>query len=244
VTPAVGPFAPPGATLAEVGEGSTIVVVEDDAAIADLVELYLRREGHRVVRAGDGEAALAVIAGAAPALAILDVGLPEGPDGFEVCRRLRSRPATAHLPVILLTARDDEVDRVVGLELGADDYVTKPFSPRELVARVKAVLRRTEAGSARPLALTVGDLEVDLGRREARVAGSVVPLATREFDLLAHLARHRGLALTRRQLLDGVWGEGWVGDERTVDVHVRQLRRKLGDGLDLATVWGVGYRLG
>jgi DNA-binding response OmpR family regulator len=112
------------------------------------------------------------------------------------------------------------------------------------VARVKAVLRRTEAGPVRPLALSVGDLEVDLGRREARVAGSVVPLATREFDLLAHLARHRGLALTRRQLLDGVWGDGWVGDERTVDVHVRQLRRKLGDGLDLATVWGVGYRLG
>jgi DNA-binding response OmpR family regulator len=227
-----------------VGEGSTIVVVEDDAAIADLVELYLRREGHRVVRATDGDAALSVIDGVTPALVVLDVGLPEGPDGFEVCRRLRSRPATAHVPVILLTARDDEVDRVVGLELGADDYVTKPFSPRELVARVKAVLRRTQDGPARPGALTVGDVEVDLGRREARVAGSVVPLATREFDLLAHLARHRGLALTRRQLLDGVWGEGWVGDERTVDVHVRQLRRKLGDGLDLATVWGVGYRLG
>jgi DNA-binding response OmpR family regulator len=244
MSPAGGPTAAPGATLAEVGEGSTIVVVEDDAAIADLVELYLRREGHRVVRAADGETALSVIAGATPALAILDVGLPEGPDGFEVCRRLRSRPATAQLPVILLTARDDEVDRVVGLELGADDYVTKPFSPRELVARVKAVLRRTSAGPARPLVLTVGDVEVDLGRREARAAGRVVPLATREFDLLAHLARHRGLALTRRQLLDGVWGEGWVGDERTVDVHVRQLRRKLGDGLDLATVWGVGYRLG
>jgi DNA-binding response OmpR family regulator len=244
VSAAAGPVPPPEATLAEVGEGSTIVVVEDDPAIADLVDLYLRREGHRVVRATDGEGALALIAGATPALAILDVGLPEGPDGFEVCRRLRSRPATADLPVILLTARDDEVDRVVGLELGADDYVTKPFSPRELVARVRAVLRRTTGRPARPLLLTVGDVEVDLGRREARVAGSVVPLATREFDLLAHLARHAGLALSRRQLLDGVWGEGWVGDERTVDVHVRQLRRKLGDGLDLATVWGVGYRLG
>jgi DNA-binding response OmpR family regulator len=235
---------PPGSTLAEVGEGSTVVVVEDDAAIADLVELYLRREGHRVVRAGDGEAALSVITASVPALVVLDVGLPEGPDGFEVCRRLRSRSETATLPVILLTARDDEVDRVVGLELGADDYVTKPFSPRELVARVKAVLRRTAAGPARPTVLTIGDVEVDLGRREVRVAGAVVPLATREFDLLAHLARHPGLALTRRQLLDGVWGEGWVGDERTVDVHVRQLRRKLGDALDLATVWGVGYRLG
>ena len=234
----------PGATLPAVAEGSTIVVVEDDPAIADVVDLYLRREGHRVLRASDGEAALALIGSAAPALAILDVGLPEGPDGFEVCRRLRASPRTAELPVILLTARDDEVDRVVGLELGADDYVTKPFSPRELVARVKAVLRRTAGGPARPLVITVGRVEVDLGRREARVDGTGVPLATREFDLLAHLARHAGLALSRRQLLDGVWGEGWVGDDRTVDVHVRQLRRKLGEALDLATVWGVGYRLG
>jgi DNA-binding response OmpR family regulator len=233
-----------GATLPVVADGSTIVVVEDDPAIADVVDLYLRREGHRVLRAADGESALALIGGAAPALAILDVGLPDGPDGFEVCRRLRASPRTADLPVILLTARDDEVDRVVGLELGADDYVTKPFSPRELVARVKAVLRRTNGGPARPVVITVGRVEVDLGRREARVDGVAVSLATREFDLLAHLARHAGLALTRRQLLDGAWGEGWVGDDRTVDVHVRQLRRKLGEGLDLATVWGVGYRLG
>jgi DNA-binding response OmpR family regulator len=234
----------PEATLAAVGEGSTIVVVEDDPAIADVVDLYLRRDGHRVLRASDGDTALALISGSLPALAILDVGLPDGPDGFEVCRRLRALPRTADLPVILLTARDDEVDRVVGLELGADDYVTKPFSPRELVARVKAVLRRTAGSPTRSVVITVGQVEVDLGRREARVDGEVVPLATREFDLLVHLARHAGLALTRRQLLDGVWGVGWVGDDRTVDVHVRQLRRKLGDALDLATVWGVGYRLG
>jgi DNA-binding response OmpR family regulator len=232
------------ATLAAVADGSTIVVVEDDPAIADVVDLYLRRDGHRVLRASDGETALALISGSSPALAILDVGLPHGPDGFEVCRRLRALPRTADLPVILLTARDDEVDRVVGLELGADDYVTKPFSPRELVARVKAVLRRTAGRPAAPVVISMGRLEVDLGRREVRVDGEAVALATREFDLLAHLARHTGLALTRRQLLDGVWGEGWVGDDRTVDVHVRQLRRKLGDALDLATVWGVGYRLG
>jgi DNA-binding response OmpR family regulator len=150
----------------------------------------------------------------------------------------------ATVPVILLTARDSEVDRVVGLELGADDYVTKPFSPRELVARVKAVLRRTDGPKPTAGVLQAGDVEVDVGRREARVGREVVGLATREFDLLRYLAEHAGLALSRRQLLDGVWGPDWYGDERTVDVHVRQLRKKLGDGLPLATVWGVGYRLG
>ena len=144
----------------------------------------------------------------------------------------------------MLTARDGEIDRVLGLELGADDYVTKPFSPRELVARVKAILRRVD-GPPRDGhdVLTAGGVEVDTRRREARVGGRVVPLATREFDLLAFLAQHAGQALSRRQLLDGVWGPDWYGDERTVDVHVRQLRKKLGDALPLATVWGVGYRL-
>jgi DNA-binding response OmpR family regulator len=144
----------------------------------------------------------------------------------------------------MLTARDDEVDRIVGLELGADDYVVKPFSPRELVARVKAVLRRVHEPAAETAAIvTFGELEVDGARREVRVAGEVVALATREFDLLQYLAVNRGLALSRRQLLDGVWGADWIGDERTVDVHVRQLRKKLGDALPLATVWGVGYRM-
>jgi DNA-binding response OmpR family regulator len=146
----------------------------------------------------------------------------------------------------MLTARDDEVDRVLGLELGADDYVTKPFSARELVARVHAILRRS---AGRPVAdaptmLAIGELEIDTGRREVRLRGDPVPMTTREFDLLAYLCVNRGLALSRRQLLDGVWGEDWYGDERTVDVHVRQLRKKLGDGLPLVTVWGVGYRLG
>jgi DNA-binding response OmpR family regulator len=217
----------------------TIVVVEDDPNIADLVELYLRREGFRVIQSGDGEAGLAAVERERPRLVVLDVGLPGRMDGLEVCKRLG-----ASVPVILLTARDSEVDRIVGLELGADDYVTKPFSPRELVARVKAVLRRTDGPKTTAGVLNAGDVEVDVGRREARLGGEVVALATREFDLLQYLAEHSGLALSRRQLIDGVWGADWYGDERTVDVHVRQLRKKLGDGLPLATVWGVGYRLG
>jgi DNA-binding response OmpR family regulator len=174
-------------------------------------------------------------------LAILDIGLPGEIDGMEVCRRLRS---DGSLPVIMLTARDDEVDRVRGLELGADDYITKPFSPRELVARVRAVLRRTE-GPARPSeVIEAGNVEVDRVRREARVGGQAVPLAARELDLLQYLADNLGVALSRRQLLDNVWGPDFEGDERTVDVHVGQLRKKLGADLPLATVWGTGYRLG
>ncbi|CAB4730933.1 unannotated protein [freshwater metagenome] len=145
----------------------------------------------------------------------------------------------------MLTARDDEVDRVLGLEMGADDYVTKPFSPRELVARVRAILRRAEGPKPTGAAVhTMGAVEVDTGRREARLNGVPVALATREFDLLQYLAEHQGLALSRRQLLDGVWGADWIGDDRTVDVHVRQLRKKFGDLLSLDTVWGVGYRMG
>ena len=172
---------------------------------------------------------------------ILDVGLPGAKDGFEVCREIRAKSS---VPVLFLTARDDEVDRILGLELGADDYLAKPFSPRELVARVRAILRRTrEAPSPREV-VTVEDLEVDLRRREVRRAGEVVALTTREFDLLAFLANNIGLALSRQQLLDGVWGSDWYGDERTVDVHVAQLRKKLGPELPLATVWGMGYRFG
>lgn len=223
-------------------EQHTILVVEDDPNIADLVDLYLRRAGFRVLQASDGERALELVAERPLALAILDIGLPGDIDGLEVCRRLRER---SDIPVIFLTARDDEIDRVLGLELGGDDYVTKPFSPRELAARVKVILRRVHPGS-RPAdsVIVVGDIEVDVARREARCDGKVVELATREFALLRFLAENQGLALNRRQLLDGVWGGDWVGDERTVDVHVRQLRRKLGDGLPLATVWGIGYRLG
>jgi DNA-binding response OmpR family regulator len=219
---------------------ATVVVVEDDRNIADLVELYLRQEGFRVVQAGTGERGLAAVRDQRPRMVILDVGLPGGMDGLEVCRRLR---AGGDVPILMLTARDGEIDRVLGLELGADDYLTKPFAPRELVARVKAILRRTD-GPRNADVLLAGEVEVDVKRREARRGGEVVPLATREFDLLRYLAENAGLALTRQQLLDGVWGHGWYGDERTVDVHVGQLRKKLGPGLPLATVWGVGYRLG
>jgi DNA-binding response OmpR family regulator len=222
---------------------ATVLVVEDDPSIADLVDMYLRKAGHDVVAVATGGAAVQAVATRRPDVVVLDIGLPDI-DGLEVCRRIRADDPA--LGIIFLTARDDEVDRVLGLEFGADDYVTKPFSPRELVARVKALLRRAEVRDA-PVGATavrrVGDIELDEGRREVRRDGAAVPLTTREFDLMAHLLRNRGMALTRRQLLDGAWGADWIGDERTVDVHVRQLRRKLGDDLPLATVWGVGYRL-
>ena len=219
----------------------TIVVIEDDHNISELVALYLRREGYRVLQAGDATAGLAYVDREPIKLVIVDVGLPGDLDGFDVCRRVQAKGG---VPVIMLTARDDEVDRVLGLELGADDYVTKPFSPRELVARVRAILRRVGvAERSVPATLVLGEVTVDTGRREVRVAGELVTLTAREFDLLAYLAGNRGLVLTRRRLLDGVWGEGWYGDERTVDVHVRQLRKKVGPALALSTVWGVGYRL-
>jgi len=227
--------------MGSAADAGTIVVVEDDQNIADLVELYLREEGFRVVQAHDGESALRAVRDQRPRLVILDVGLPGDMDGLTVCRKLR---ADGDLPVLMLTARDGEIDRVLGLELGADDYVTKPFSPREVVARVRAILRRVEGPARERAEIVVGGVEVDVGRREARVDDKVVPLATREFDLLHFMADNAGLALTRQQLLDGVWGHDWYGDERTVDVHVRQLRKKLGEALPLATVWGVGYRLG
>ena len=222
-------------------ENGTVVVVEDDPHIADLVDLYLRREGFRVLLAADGEKGLDLFKREDPWIVILDVGLPGRRDGFDVCREIHGRST---VPVLFLTARDDEVDRILGLELGADDYLVKPFSPRELVARVRAILRRTREGPAPQEVITVGDVEVDLRRREARQAGRAVALTTREFDLLAFLANNLGLALSRQQLLDGVWGTDWYGDERTVDVHVAQLRKKLGAELPLATVWGVGYRFG
>ena len=239
-----------------VGE-ETLVVIEDDHHISDLVAMYLRRDGFRVLQADDGETGLALVEREHPTLVIVDIGLPGDLDGLDVCRQLRDRwvarsgsaagrPGVPDTPVLILSARDDEVDRVLGLELGADDYVTKPFSARELVARVHAILRRTRAplSGGRPTVVELGPISVDSGRREVRVDAELVPLATREFDLLAFLADNLGLALSRRQLLNGVWGDDWYGDERTVDVHVRQLRKKLGDDLPLATVWGVGYRLG
>ena len=220
----------------------TIVIVEDDPNIADLLDMYLRDAGFRVLQANHGGRGLELVEQQRPAMVVLDIGLPDI-DGFEVCRRIRARSS---VPVLFLTARDGEIDRVLGLELGADDYVTKPFSPREIVARVKAILRRGQPDTRDDHNVVhVGDdYVVDVTRREARRGAEVIALATREFDLLAHFAHNQGIALTRQQLLDGVWGADWFGDDRTVDVHVRQLRKKLGDDLPLATVWGVGYRLG
>ena len=222
-------------------DSGTVVVVEDDSNIADLVDLYLRRDGFRVLIARDGDAGLELVRRERPRMVILDVGLPGERDGFEVCRVLR---AEGDCPVLFLTARDDEIDRVLGLELGADDYVTKPFSPRELVARVRAVLRRTERRPAGGEVVSIGNVVIDPGRREVHVGGLAVALTAREFELLYWMSDHKGFVLSRKQLLDGAWGAGWYGDERTVDVHVAQLRRKLGDELPLSTVRGVGYRLG
>jgi DNA-binding response OmpR family regulator len=219
-------------------ERGTIVVVDDEPNIADLVDLYLSREGYRVLKAASGAAGLDAVRNHHPRLVVLDVGLPDI-DGLEVCKQLRR---TSQIPVIFLTARDGEVDRVLGLELGGDDYVTKPFSPAELVARVKAVLRRADGGAA-PEVVQVGPVVVDLARREVLVHDAPVELTTKEFELLRFLAERPGLALSRQQILDGVWGPDWYGDARTVDVHIAQVRKKLGDALTITTVRSIGYRL-
>src|SRR5439155_16374007 len=213
-------------------------VIEDEAAIADLVGMYLEREGFRVLKCATGESGVDAFRQHRPRLMVLDVGLPDV-DGLEVCKKIRQ---TSQIPIIFLTARDGEVDRVLGLELGADDYITKPFSPAELVARVKAVLRRTD-GAAPPEVVQAGRVAIDGGRREVRIDDEPVELTTKEFDLLRFLAERPGLALSRKQILDGVWGYDWYGDPRTVDVHIAQGRKKRGDAVEITTVRGVGYRL-
>jgi DNA-binding response OmpR family regulator len=215
-----------------------VLVVDDDPTVSDVVRRYLEQDGYRVRLAADGIAALAAVAHDQPGLVVLDLMMP-GLDGLEVCRRLRQ---TSNIPVIFLTARDGEVDRVLGLELGGDDYLTKPFSPAELVARVKAVLRRVD-GSAVPEVVQAGPVTVDVGRREVLVDDEPVEFTTKEFDLLRFLAERPGLALSRQQILDGVWGYDWFGDSRTVDVHIAQVRKKLGGRVVITTVRGVGYRL-
>ena len=220
-------------------ERGTVLVVDDEPNIADLLELYLARDGYVVVKAASGQAALDSAAEHRPRLVVLDVGLPDF-DGLEVCRRLRQ---TSQVPVIFLTARDSEIDRVLGLELGADDYVTKPFSPVEMVARVKAVLRRSDGAGPATELVQIGDVTIDVGRYEVRLGGEPVTFTTKEFELLRFLAERPGLALSRQQILDGVWGFDWFGDARTVDVHIAQVRKKIGDGATINTVRGVGYRL-
>lgn len=216
-----------------------VLVVEDEPPIADLLRLYLTREGFGVHVEGDGESALDAIARMRPVLVLLDVGLP-GIDGTEVCRRLRADDDWT--PVVFVTARDDEIDRIVGLELGADDYVTKPFSPREVVTRVKAVLRRSaDAPSQREASIAIGGVVLDPAARTVTVDGAEVTFTATEFDLLEHLMRRPGRVVTRDQLLSAVWGYAAAGGTRTVDVHVAQVRRKLGDASPLRTVRGVGY---
>jgi two-component system alkaline phosphatase synthesis response regulator PhoP len=219
----------------------TVLVVEDESSIASFVALYLKNAGYTVRTAANGAEALSQVAAALPALIVLDLMLPDI-DGIEVCRRIRK---TSDVPILMLTARDEDVDKIIGLEVGADDYLTKPFNPRELVARVKSILRRAtpERRQLESKELRHGDLVIDAGRREVRVGEDEIQLAPTEFDLLWELLDHRGLVLTRDQLLERVWGYTFAGDTRTVDVHVRQLRRKLGDASPIVTVWGVGYKV-
>jgi two-component system response regulator ResD len=223
----------------------SVLVVDDEPRIVEVVQKYLAREGFQVSTARDGEAALATVSAHSPDLIVLDLMLPKV-DGLEVFRRLRAKSS---VPVIMLTAKGEETDRIVGLELGADDYITKPFSPRELVARVKAVLRRASASSIldtgeRPI--TRGDLRIDPRARSVEAQGKAVELTSKEFDLLWFLASHPGQVFTRTQLLDHVWGYEFYGDASTVTVHVRRVREKIepdaADPRYITTVWGVGYK--
>jgi DNA-binding response OmpR family regulator len=220
----------------------TVLVVEDESSIASFVALYLKNAGYGVKTAATGGEALSDVAAEMPALIVLDLMLPDI-DGIEVCRRIRK---SSDVPILMLTARDEDVDKIIGLEVGADDYLTKPFNPRELVARVKSILRRSgpERRQIESKQLQHGDLLIDAGRREVHVGDEEIQLAPKEFDLLWELLDHKGLVLTRDQLLERVWGYTFAGDTRTVDVHVRQLRRKLGEASPIVTVWGVGYKVG
>jgi DNA-binding response OmpR family regulator len=229
-----------------------VLVVDDEESLAKVVASYLERDGHEVVCVFDGPAAVEAARRESPDVVVLDLGLP-GLDGIEVCRQMRT---FTDCYVIMLTARTDEVDKLVGLGVGADDYLTKPFSPRELVARVKAMLRRPRAVPPPGVPdreyeeppRTFGLLQVDVTAREARVDGQVVEVTRTEFDLLATLSARPRMAFSRRQLIEAVWGESWVGDEHLVDVHIGHLRRKLGDDPAaprfVRTVRGVGYRMG
>ena len=220
---------------------STILVVDDEKNIVQLARLYLNKEGYQVEAAYDGAQALEKAKSVRPALIILDIMMPEM-DGLSVCKELRK---TSNVPIIILTARDDDVDRIVGLELGADDYVTKPFNPRELVARVKAVLRRAnQEAPSRPV-LEADSLRLDSASREVTIDGEPVKMRAKEFDLLAAFLRYPGIVLNRERLLQLVWGTDYYGDTRTIDVHVAWLREKLSraEHVNIQTVWGVGYKL-
>ena len=218
----------------------TILIADDEANIRDLARLYLEKEGFRVRTAEDGAAALEEVLRDPPTLLILDLMMPRM-SGWEVCRRVR---AESNLPILMLTARDQDTDKIVGLEMGADDYLTKPFNPRELVARVRAILRRAGAATPTERPRRFGRVEIDPASREVTVDGEAVALRAKEFDLLLTLADHANQVLSREQLLDRVWGYEFYGQTRTVDVHVAHLRDRLaGSGLEIETVWGRGYKL-
>lgn len=221
----------------------TILVVDDEQRIIDLARMYLEQDGFQVRSVTNGARARRMILQDKPSLVVLDLMLP-GMDGLEVCRRVREQ---SDVPIIMLTARSDDIDKIVGLELGADDYLTKPFNPRELVARIKAILRRADRAGAQTdavPAMSIGNLLIDPQRRRVEVADEVVELRMKEFDLLQHLAQNRGVVFSRERLLNVVWGYDFVGETRTVDVHIAHLRHKLrGMTPKIETVWGVGYKL-
>lgn len=223
----------------------TILVVDDEQNIVELARLYLEQDGFKVIAAHTGKAALDRVRSDAPALMVLDLMLPEI-DGWEVCRRVRTgkNVPDSDLPIIMLTARDEDIDKIVGLEIGADDYLTKPFNPRELVARVKAILRRSDRISSPTKVYRLGDLSIDPARREVTVAGQSIDLRTKEFDCLLCLAEHKGIVLSREKLLELAWGYDFAGQTRTVDVHVAHLRKKINHSTaQIETVTGVGYKL-
>lgn len=223
--------------------GELILLVDDEANIIQLERLYLERENYRVEAVGDGPAALQAVETLRPALMVLDIMLP-GLDGLEVCRRLRA--SNNPVLIMMVTARDEDIDKILGLELGADDYLTKPFNPRELVARVKALLRRVDRPASAPAQapIRIGDVDIDPARREVHLKGRLVDLRMQEFEVLHVLAQHKGLVLTREQLLNLAWGYDFYGQTRTVDVHIGQLRQKLTpSSVRIETVTGVGYKL-
>jgi two-component system, OmpR family, alkaline phosphatase synthesis response regulator PhoP len=221
----------------------TVLVVDDEANIVQLARLYLERDGYQVQSVADGKSALQAVDQLHPALVILDVMLPEM-DGFEVCRRLRG--INNAIPILMLTARDDDFDKILGLELGADDYMTKPFNPRELVARVKAILRRSERNQATQAEeiIRIGDLKIDVGRREVHCKDKLIDLRTQEFEVVLVLTRNPGQVFSREKLLDLAWGYDFFGQTRTVDVHIAQIRRKMAScAVRIETVTGIGYKL-
>ncbi len=223
-------------------EPRRILIVEDEEDIASLLEYHFQKAGFRTEKSGDGESAINAVTKRRPDLLVLDLMLP-GMDGLEVCKMIRKEKDTQNLPIIMLTAKGDEVDRIVGLELGADDYVVKPFSPRELILRARAVLKRSSGKEDETDQIDLGAVKIDIGSHKVWVNSTDVSLTSTEFNLLLTLVKHRGKVLTRDRLLDLVWDYHYDGYARTVDTHIRRLRQKMGDeGSAIETVWGVGYR--